>query len=602
MHGTPPLKWDNGLAASAQEWAYNRQRSGCVMTHSNWPQLGECVAAGTYRGLTGYNYWGSEDNVASGWYHEPFVYGSSTVQINHFTQLIWSNTTRLGCAWASCEASNAYEFWVCQFTPAGNRMDASVINANVPRPCRSSSQCLSVLRGVDLQKKFPDQAGITAALQPNVPNPSTYNYGANTCRTPFSAYVPNTAPICVTDSTVLPRTINVTVTNPTSTGPLNVMMNCPTGGSRAVTCTSTKTWNICGSPSAPAPTSPPASGSPSAPAPTSPPASGCWGSILVNQYLSAYPTGWSGRRLLSLNQAQTECLTLPSCGGVTETTTGWQCRAGRVPMLSGTGENSYIRSISCGASPTSPSIRGLADVTLSIDALFAPTLSAYVMSHRMKKFGIEVTPETLNDGPIPQGQITITDTYVSDATVPPVRTTTRLTVGKATVNVTWGGRRTGYHTILATYSGDAIFKASSATFSVLFFNGPSSGHFVIPSSVATVSNTVYFYGSDWSQVNNQTTAPRFLGLLNDTTLSPQCSNTVSGPNALADQTYNVGQYIGAYVVDTLNLQANTTYSGILQKVAIIKLPRNGQSTVNTDTANIGLGIVLDLFCPKPNSF
>jgi hypothetical protein len=36
----------------------------------------------------------------------------------HYTQIIWRNTTEVGCGMATC--SNGSEIWVCNYNPPGN--------------------------------------------------------------------------------------------------------------------------------------------------------------------------------------------------------------------------------------------------------------------------------------------------------------------------------------------------------------------------------------------------------------------------------------------------------------------------------------------------
>jgi hypothetical protein len=340
------------------------------MQHSGYAKLGENVAAGTWRGLTGFNFWGSEDDVVSGWYHEPFTYGSSSITINHFTQVLWQGTTHVGCSWAPCNSS-AYEFWVCQYTPAGNFMNAQTINQNVPKPCRTRAQCEFVLQGVNLLNKFSSQAKVDTALTANQIDPKTYNYGAQTCLTPsISAYNPISTPMCLTDSTALPKNIDVTVTNPTSTSALTVTLNCPSGktlsGTGIVSCLGGNVWNIAGScggvpvtaappvntPLPPPPVNPPPPPPPvNTPPPPPPPASGCWGAEQANTYLLQYAPNWTYTAQLTLAQAKTACLALSGCGGLTHTATGWEPRAGNTPFASTQGESSILRLASCTTPP-----------------------------------------------------------------------------------------------------------------------------------------------------------------------------------------------------------------------------------------------------------
>jgi len=80
--------------------------------------------------------------------------------------------------------------------------------------------------------------------------------------------------------------------------------------------------------------------------------SSCWGPILNNKYLFLYPDGYSFKQTLTLEGAQAECLTLPTCGGVTSKPSSgyWECRKGSTPMTSSSGEKSVVRQNNPGCS------------------------------------------------------------------------------------------------------------------------------------------------------------------------------------------------------------------------------------------------------------
>jgi len=112
----PPLVWSNELAAEAQKWANKLKRSGCDMKHSN-SKYGENL------------YWSSglnprpEDVVAS-WASEKKYFNFKTkkckgnwAKCGHYTQVIWKNTKKVGCAVVKCGNE---QVWVCNYDPAGN--------------------------------------------------------------------------------------------------------------------------------------------------------------------------------------------------------------------------------------------------------------------------------------------------------------------------------------------------------------------------------------------------------------------------------------------------------------------------------------------------
>lgn len=119
----PPLTWDASLAADAATYAQEMARTG-RFEHSaqprGHPNQGENLWTGT-RGA--YRY----DEMAGHWIDERRVFvnrstpDSSTTgifrDVGHYTQIVWSRTTRFGCAMA---AGKRDEFLVCRYLPTGN--------------------------------------------------------------------------------------------------------------------------------------------------------------------------------------------------------------------------------------------------------------------------------------------------------------------------------------------------------------------------------------------------------------------------------------------------------------------------------------------------
>jgi len=112
--GVQPLKWSNALEASAIDWANTLARQ-CDMRHSDG-NYGENLFMGTK------GYYGPVDAVDS-WMSEEEFYDERTNSCEknkvcgHYTQVIWSTTTDLGCARVDCDD---YVIIVCQYSPPGN--------------------------------------------------------------------------------------------------------------------------------------------------------------------------------------------------------------------------------------------------------------------------------------------------------------------------------------------------------------------------------------------------------------------------------------------------------------------------------------------------
>jgi hypothetical protein len=106
-HCAPALTWSADLAAAAQQWA-----DGCKFTHSG--VVGESLAWGT--NLSG-------QGAVDMWYGEIGKYNFAapvwSTAVGHFTQIVWKNSTQIGCARAK-QLCSGMSFWVCRYQPPGN--------------------------------------------------------------------------------------------------------------------------------------------------------------------------------------------------------------------------------------------------------------------------------------------------------------------------------------------------------------------------------------------------------------------------------------------------------------------------------------------------
>ncbi len=128
-HRLQPLKWSDKLAKYSQEWA-DKLGSGsrCTMRHrSGEPPYGENL------------YWSSAvvwndgkrvpnrvtiKDVVKVWTDEErwYNYQSNRCQpgkkCGHYTQVVWKDTTKVGCAMTMC--ADKSQTWVCSYDPPGN--------------------------------------------------------------------------------------------------------------------------------------------------------------------------------------------------------------------------------------------------------------------------------------------------------------------------------------------------------------------------------------------------------------------------------------------------------------------------------------------------
>ena len=132
-HQLPPLQWSNKLSVYAQQWAnYLATKNGCVMQHR--------PISGAYKRIYGENiFWASPrrwsdgrvqvqpidaNDVVFSWADEEKYYNYNNnsckagEQCGHYTQLVWKNSTAVGCGMAICPDKG--QMWVCSYNPPGN--------------------------------------------------------------------------------------------------------------------------------------------------------------------------------------------------------------------------------------------------------------------------------------------------------------------------------------------------------------------------------------------------------------------------------------------------------------------------------------------------
>jgi len=120
----PDLEWSHDIAAYAQEWAeYLAKKKKCKLLHreeleNNPKNYGENL------------YWiSSAENfepvrASLNWYKEKPVFEKNNFQFNHqlnmghYTQMIWKNTTHIGAGYAQCPSGAIIV--VANYNPPGN--------------------------------------------------------------------------------------------------------------------------------------------------------------------------------------------------------------------------------------------------------------------------------------------------------------------------------------------------------------------------------------------------------------------------------------------------------------------------------------------------
>ncbi|PBP25853.1 PR-1-like protein [Diplocarpon rosae] len=110
-HGVQDVVWNATSATSAANWA-----NACNLVHSKG-STGENLAAGYANVSASVDAWGLERKDYN--FGKPTGFSDKT---GHFTQLVWSNTTSVGCGVSSCQGvNNTPGFYVvCEYYPPGN--------------------------------------------------------------------------------------------------------------------------------------------------------------------------------------------------------------------------------------------------------------------------------------------------------------------------------------------------------------------------------------------------------------------------------------------------------------------------------------------------
>ncbi|KAI3715917.1 hypothetical protein L6452_22907 [Arctium lappa] len=112
--GVQPLTWNMTLASYAYGYAY-RRLGDCDLRHSEGP-FGENLAEGygdQFTTTDAVNMWVGEKP-----YYEYISNSCVGDECRHYTQMVWHDSTQLGCAKVKCR--NSWWFVICSYDPPGN--------------------------------------------------------------------------------------------------------------------------------------------------------------------------------------------------------------------------------------------------------------------------------------------------------------------------------------------------------------------------------------------------------------------------------------------------------------------------------------------------
>jgi hypothetical protein len=114
--GSPPLRWNAKLAQDAQIWARYLAATGKFEHARRTGGQGENLWSGSKGGY-------ALEEMVGAWTAEKVHFRRGRLRADdageagHYTQMIWSTTTQLGCAIATGVEDDVL---VCRYSPAGN--------------------------------------------------------------------------------------------------------------------------------------------------------------------------------------------------------------------------------------------------------------------------------------------------------------------------------------------------------------------------------------------------------------------------------------------------------------------------------------------------
>ena len=122
--GLRPMRWDTRLAADAAEWGDALAEIDDIEHSPDDPEDPDPQGENLWLGTTGYF---SPEDMVGMWIEEkkhyrPGVFPANSRtgnldDVGHYTQLMWRNTDRVGCALSK---SPENEILVCRYLTAGN--------------------------------------------------------------------------------------------------------------------------------------------------------------------------------------------------------------------------------------------------------------------------------------------------------------------------------------------------------------------------------------------------------------------------------------------------------------------------------------------------
>nr|XP_009675187.1 PREDICTED: cysteine-rich venom protein-like [Struthio camelus australis] len=128
------MEWSPEVAKNAEIWA-----NKCTLSHSPATMRKINVTCGENLFMSPDAF--SWPSAIQYWYDEvkDFKYGTGATRrgavVGHYTQVVWYKSYQVGCAVAFCPETTYKYFYVCQYCPAGNRIDLLGTPYKEGNPC-----------------------------------------------------------------------------------------------------------------------------------------------------------------------------------------------------------------------------------------------------------------------------------------------------------------------------------------------------------------------------------------------------------------------------------------------------------------------------------
>ncbi|XP_053319650.1 GLIPR1-like protein 1 [Spea bombifrons] len=141
------MSWDSSLAKTAKAWSsfckfqHNIYISSNRLIHPTFFPIGENLyAGGTFNMHQVVNLWASEVNN----YNNENQTCKTGKVCGHYTQVIWSNSYKVGCAVSRCPGTYGY-IVLCNYGPAGNYRGSKPYTIGLPCSECSDDICVNNL-------------------------------------------------------------------------------------------------------------------------------------------------------------------------------------------------------------------------------------------------------------------------------------------------------------------------------------------------------------------------------------------------------------------------------------------------------------------------